>query len=167
VQHLHEKGAAIRPVRPDPTWRDADEKAAWLERLGLVKGLERHELPWVEAPSPGEIQGLLATEDGLFGLRLGSDKDEVAKTFDVARAESGDGLEMYFDDDDELESVRREWQNPHHELFSAMEAALTEVFGKGKKKGKKRTWSVPDGSLTLKESHNDYYSAVTVEMIID
>ena len=43
-----------------------------------------------------------------------------------------------------------------HAASQALEPTLVGVFGKGRKKGRTRTWTIPGGTLTLR-SRDDYH----------
>lgn len=151
VKYIHAKGAPLQPMRANPDWYEADEKKAWLEELGMVKSLDASAFPWLDSPSADEIRSFFAHEKGIYGLSLGMTRDEIPDDFDIERAEDGDGLSVYFDDDGKLESVSRQYYDVSAEVFFE---ALTAKLGKPRGSSAKR-WRVPGGIVKLREDWND------------
>ncbi|MEM9074235.1 MAG: ankyrin repeat domain-containing protein [Myxococcota bacterium] len=168
LQYLQQKGAPIRPTRPDPTWRDAEEKKAWLERLGVVKELSVRDFVWLRTPGAEEIRKFIATSDGLVGLKLRAEREDLEDEWDLDRAESGgESFQLEFDADDELERVSLEFEDLGSGEEAALMEALTEAFGKAKGRGKRKTWAIPKGKVSLYADVNEYYCRHTIDMSTD
>lgn len=153
IQALHERGAAVHPVRVEPEWREHEAKAAWLAGLGMTESIDRSEFPFLEMPSKQEVMAHLATEEGLVGVRLGSAREEVEAVFDAKKTRKSNFVQYR---KNKVVMVQLQYTDMPHAASQALEPTLVGVFGKGRKKGRKRTWTIPGGTLTLR-SRDDYH----------